>query len=90
VYCVLCIVYCVLCIVYCVLCIVYCVLCIVYCVCVCVFFRFFRFVSVVFCFVSVEPKHRNTLFRYRTETNSLFRIVSKLVSVPVSVVSNRN
>jgi hypothetical protein len=46
-----------------------------------------------FCFVSVQSKHRNTLFRYRTETtetNLLFRIDSKLVSVPVSVVSNRN
>ena len=44
-------------------------------------------------FVSVQSKHRNSLFRYRsetTETNVLFRIVPKLVSVPVSVVSNRN
>ncbi len=44
-------------------------------------------------FVSVQSKHRNSLFRYRsetTETNILFRIVPKLVSVPVSVVSNRN
>ncbi len=38
-------------------------------------------------------KHRNSLFRYRTvttETNALFWIVPKLVSVPVSVVSYRN
>jgi hypothetical protein len=44
-------------------------------------------------FVSVLSEHRNSLFRYRsetTETNVLFRIVPKLVSVPVSVVSNRN
>ncbi len=44
-------------------------------------------------FVSVQSKHRNSLFRYRSETietNVLFRIVPKLVSVPVSVVSNRN
>jgi hypothetical protein len=46
-----------------------------------------------FLFVSVQSKHRNSLFRYgteTTETNVLFRIVSKPVSVPVSVVSNRN
>ncbi len=50
-------------------------------------------VSVGFLFVSVQSKHRNSLFRYRSETteiNVLFRIVSKLVSAPVSVVSNRN
>ncbi len=44
-------------------------------------------------FVSVQSKHRNSLFRYRNETtgtNVLFRIVPKLVSVPVSVVSNGN
>jgi hypothetical protein len=53
----------------------------------------FRFVSVDLMFVSVQSKHRNSLFWYRsetTETNVLFRIVPKLVSVPVSVVSNRN
>jgi hypothetical protein len=41
----------------------------------------------------VQSKHRNSLFLYgneKTETNVLFRIVPKLVSVPVSVVSNRN
>jgi hypothetical protein len=44
-------------------------------------------------FVSVQSKHKNSLFRYRsktTETNVLFWIVPKLVSVRVSVVSNRN
>ncbi len=44
-------------------------------------------------FVSVQSKHRNSLFRYRTETtetNVLFRIVLKLVLVPVLVVPNRN
>jgi hypothetical protein len=44
-------------------------------------------------FVLVVSKHRNSLFRYyseTTETNILFRIVPKLVSVPVSVVSIRN
>jgi hypothetical protein len=49
--------------------------------------------SVGLLFVSVQSKHRNSLFRYRsetTETNVLFRIVPKLVLVPVSVVSNRN
>ncbi len=49
-------------------------------------------VSVGLLFVSVHSKHQNSLFRYRsetTETNNLFRIVPKLVSVPVSVVSNR-
>jgi hypothetical protein len=53
----------------------------------------FRFVSVDFLVVSVQSKLRNSLFRYRsetTETNVLFRIVPKLVSVLVSVVSNRN
>jgi glutathione peroxidase-family protein len=46
-----------------------------------------------FLFVSVQSKQRKSLFRYLTETtktNVLFRIVSKIVSVPVSVVSNRN
>jgi len=50
-------------------------------------------VSVGLLFVLVQSKHRNSLFRYRTETtetNVSFRIVPKLVSVPVSVVSNRN
>ncbi len=60
------------------------------------FFHFaflFRFVSVDLLFVSVHSKHRNSVFRHRsetTETNVLFRIVPKLISVPVSVVSNRN
>jgi len=56
-------------------------------------FCLFRFVSVDLLLVSVQSKHRNLLFRYRsetTETKVLFRIVPKLVSVPVSVVSNRN
>jgi hypothetical protein len=42
---------------------------------------------------SVQSKHRKSLLRYRTETtetNLLFRIVPKVVSVPVSVVSNLN
>ncbi len=53
----------------------------------------YQTVSVGFLFVSVQSKHRNSLFWYRsetTETNVLFRIVPKLVSVPVSVVSNQN
>ena len=53
----------------------------------------YQTVSVGLLFVSVQSKHRNCLFRYRsetTETNVLFRIVPKIVSVPVSVVSNRN
>ncbi len=53
----------------------------------------YQSVSVGLLFVSVQSKHRNSLFRYRsetTETNVLFRIVPKLFSVPVSVVSNRN
>ena len=56
-------------------------------------FCLFRFVSVDLLLVSVQSKHRKLLFRYRsetTETKVLFRIVPKLVSVPVSVVSNRN
>ncbi len=56
-------------------------------------FTSFLFVSVDLLLVSVQPKHRNSLFRYRsetTETKVLFRIVPKLVSVLVSVVSNRN
>jgi hypothetical protein len=56
-------------------------------------FCLFRFVSIDLLLVSVQSKHRNSLFRYRsetTETKVLFRIVPKLVSVPVSVVSNRN
>jgi hypothetical protein len=53
----------------------------------------YQTVSVGLLFVSVQTKHRNSLFQYRSETtktNVLFRIVPKLVSVPVSVVSNRN
>jgi hypothetical protein len=53
----------------------------------------YQTVSVGLLFVSVQSKHRNSLFRYEsetTETNVLFRIVPKQVSVPVSVVSNRN
>ncbi len=56
-------------------------------------YALYQTVSVGLLFVSVQSKHRNSLFRYRsetTETNVLFRIVPKLVSVPVSVVSNRN
>jgi hypothetical protein len=56
-------------------------------------FYLLRFVSVDLLLVSVQPKHRNSLFRYRsetTETKVLFRIVPRLVSVLVSVVSNRN
>jgi hypothetical protein len=53
----------------------------------------YQTVSVGLLFVSVQSKPRNSLFWYRSETaetNILFRIVPKLVSVPVSVVSNRN
>ena len=56
-------------------------------------FCLFRFLSVDLLLVSVQPKHQTSLFRYRsetTETKVLFRIVPKLVSVLVSVVSNRN
>ncbi len=56
-------------------------------------YTLYQTVSVGLLFLSVQSKHRNSLFRYRsvtTETNILFRIVLKLVSVPVSVVSNRN
>jgi hypothetical protein len=35
--------------------------------------------SIALLFVSVQLKHRNSLFWYRTETNILFRIVPKLV-----------
>jgi len=52
----------------------------------------YQTVSVSLLFVSVQSKHRKSLFRFRsetTETNVLLRIVPKLVSVPVSVVSNR-
>ncbi len=52
----------------------------------------YQTVSVGLLFVSVQSKHRNSLFRCKietTETNILFRIVPKLFSVPVSVVSNR-
>ncbi len=43
-------------------------------------------------FVSVQSKHRNSLFWYgsgATETNVLLRIMPKLVSVPVSIVSKQ-
>jgi hypothetical protein len=49
----------------------------------------YQTVPVGLLFVSVQSKHRNFLFRYRSETtktNVLFRIVPKLVSV----VWNRN
>ncbi len=55
-------------------------------------YALYQTVSVAFLFVSVQSRHRNSLFRYRsktTEKNILFRIVPKLVSVLVSVVSNR-
>jgi hypothetical protein len=48
----------------------------------------YQTVSVGLLFVSVQSKHRKSLFRYKcetTKTNFLFRIVSKLASV----VSNR-
>ena len=44
-------------------------------------------------FVSVQLKHRNSLFRQRRETterNVLFWILPKLVSVPILLVSKRN
>ncbi len=50
-------------------------------------------VSVALLFVMVQSKHQNSLFRYRsetTETNVLFQIVPKLVSVQVSVALNWN
>jgi hypothetical protein len=53
----------------------------------------YQTVSVGLLFVSIQSKHQNSLFRYRSETtktNVLFRIVPKQVSVPVLVVSNRN
>ncbi len=53
----------------------------------------FKTVSVGLLFVSVQAKRRNSLFRYKSETtktNVLFWIVPKLVTVQVSVVSNRN
>ncbi len=53
----------------------------------------YQAISVCLLFVSVQSKHRNSLFRYRSETTEtyvVFRIVPKQVSVPVSVVSNRN
>jgi hypothetical protein len=46
-------------------------------------YALYHTVSVALLFVSVQSKHRNSLFRYRTETtetNVLFRIVPKLVS----------
>jgi hypothetical protein len=52
-------------------------------------YALYQTVSVGLLFVSVQSKHRNSLFRYRTETTETytwFRIVPKLVSV----VSNRN
>ncbi len=52
-------------------------------------YALYHSVWVVLLFVSVQSKHRNSLFRYRTETtetNVLFRIVPNLISV----VSNRN
>jgi hypothetical protein len=62
--------------------------------------HFYRFKYFSYCFhfslfrfVSVQSNHRNSMFRYRsetTETNILFQIVPKPVLVPVSVVSNRN
>ncbi len=56
-------------------------------------YALYNTVSVALLFVSVQLKHWKSLFRYRTETTEtkvLFRIVPKLVSVRVSVVSNRN
>jgi amino acid permease len=56
-------------------------------------YAFYQTVLVALLFVSVQSKHRNSLFWCRSETtktNGLFRIVPKLVSVPVSVVSNQN
>ncbi len=53
----------------------------------------YQTVSVGLLFVLVQSKHRNSLFRYRsetTETNVPFRIVPKLVSVPVLFILNRN
>jgi hypothetical protein len=50
-------------------------------------YALYQTVSVGLLFVSVQSKHRNCLFWYRsetTETNILFRIVPKLVSVSVS------
>ncbi len=53
----------------------------------------YQTVLVVLLFVSVQSKHRKSLFRYRsetTETNILFQIMPQLVLVLVSVVLNRN
>ncbi len=46
-----------------------------------------RFVSVDLLFVSVQSKHRNSLFRYRsetTETNVLFRFQFRLLRIATS------
>jgi hypothetical protein len=56
-------------------------------------YALYQTVLVGLLFVLVQFKHRNSLFRYRSETsetNILFWIVQKLVLVPVSVVLNRN
>ncbi len=57
-------------------------------------YALYQTVLVALLFVLVQSKHWNSLFWYRTETknkkNILFRIVPKLVLVPVSVVSNWN
>jgi hypothetical protein len=51
------------------------------------YFNKFAAVSVGLLFFSVVSKHQNSLFQYLSETNVLVRIVPKLVSVLVSVVS---
>ncbi len=56
-------------------------------------YALYKTVSVDLLFVSVQSKYQNSLFRFRsetTETNILFRIVLKLVSVPDSAVWNQN
>jgi hypothetical protein len=56
-------------------------------------YALYQTVSVDLLFVSVLSKYQNSLFWYRSETteaNILFLIVLKLVSVPDSVVWNRN
>ncbi len=56
-------------------------------------YALYHTVLVALLFVLVQSKHRNSLFRYwteTTETNVLYRIVKKLVWVQVLVVSNRN
>jgi hypothetical protein len=55
-------------------------------------YALYHSVSVAFLMVSVQLKHRNSLFRYRidtTETNVLFLIVPKLVSVPVQLFRSK-